>query len=198
LVGYFNPILKRISLLLALSLAFALRASAISFTFQFDSDPTPGIQSPLVGTGTFTFANDPGIGTFAFNSLGAFAMVFNFTNGDSFSQANITSDLSQVFVVLTNFGAGRRLQFSDDGDGSGGTFVGSLDFVNGPNGLSFEPSYAGQGLRLYFESSLSFGDYLATNGVSAPEGGSTVTLTLLALAAVLGLHRLLRGRSAAM
>lgn len=37
-----------------------------------------------------------------------------------FTQADITSDLSQVFVVLTNFGGGRRLQFTDDGDGSGG------------------------------------------------------------------------------
>jgi hypothetical protein len=185
--------MKRISLLLAVSLAFALRASAISFNFQFDNDPTPGIQSPIVGTGTFTFANDPGIGTFAFNTLGAFSMAFNFTNGASFTQANITSDLSQVFVVLSTFGTGRRLQFSDDGDGSGGTFAGSLDLVNGAEGLSFEPSYVGAGLRLYFETGLGFGDYLAT-----PEGGSTAIMMLLAVAAMLGLHRLLRSGSAAM
>ena len=188
--------MKRISLLV-FSLAFALNASAISFTFQFDNDPTPGIQSPIVGTGLFTFANDPGIGTFAFNSLGAFSMSFSFTNGHSFTQADITSDLSQVFVVLTNFGTGERLQFSDDGDGSGGTSDGSLDFFNGSNELSFEPSYFGAGLRLYFETGLpGFGDYLATNGVAAPEPGSTATLMLLAVGAVIGLHRfLLRRRS---
>jgi hypothetical protein len=190
--------MKRIILLLALSLTFVLRASAISFSFQFDNDPTPGIQSPIVGTGTFTFANDPGIGTFAFNSLGAFSMAFSFTDGASFTQADITSNLSQVFVVLTSFGGGRRLQFSDDGDGSGGTFTGSLDFVKGTDFLSFEPSYFGAGLRLYFESGLGLGDYLATNGVATPEGGSTAITMLVSVAAMLGLYRFLRSRSAAM
>jgi len=165
-----------------------------TFNFQFDNDPTPGLQSPLVGFGSFTFANDPGNGTFAFNSLGAFSMSFSLANGQSFTQADILSDLSQVQVILSPFGSGRRLQFSDTGLGSGGPFGGSLDFINAQNAaLSFEPSYVGAGMRLYFadsgpETNQFFGDYLATNG-SVPDAGSTIIMMVFGLTGVMGLHR---------
>ena len=167
-----------------------------TFNFQFDNDPTPGIQTPLVGSGSFTFANDPGNGTFAFNSLGAFSMSFSFVDGETITQADILSDLSLVQVILSPFGSGRRLQFTDTGMGGGGPFAGSIDFINAQNaGLSFEPSYNGTGLRLYFTASGNdeggfFGDYLATTGGTVPDTGSTAVMMFLSLAGIIGLHRL--------
>jgi hypothetical protein len=193
--------MKRIAIIV-LSLLFALRASAITFTFSFDNDPATGIQAPIVGTGIFTFANDPGNGTFAFNSLGAFSMAFSFSDGSAFTGADIVSDLSQVLVVLSPSGTDRRLQFSDTGAGGGGPFGGSLDLLNGTGGLSFEPSYFGGNLDLYFTISGEvggfFGSYLATTGANGvPEGGSTQMLMLLVILAIVGLHCLLRRRSPA-
>ena len=193
--------MKRLAIV-ALSLLFALKASAISFNFTFDNDLAPGIQA-VVGTGNFTFANDPGNGTFAFNSLGAFSMAFSFTNGVVLSAADILSDLSQVLVVLSTSGSNRRLQFSDTGAGGGGPFLGSLDLANGTGALSFEPSYLGGNLDSYQEAGNSksanfFGSYLATSaGASVPDGGSSQTLMLLAIVAIIGLHYILPRRSTA-
>lgn len=172
-----TAIMKRLSVL---TLLLALNSSlhAITFDLVFDNDPTPGIQAPIVGTGAFTFANDPGNGTFPFATLGAFSLTFSFFSGASiFTQSDIVSDLSLATVVLSTSGASRILQFSDTGFGSG-PFGGSLDLVN-PSGeaLSFEPSYAGAGLRLYQGATVPaflFGDYSAVNGV--PESGSTIKL----------------------
>jgi hypothetical protein len=188
--------MKRIAIV-ALSLLFALRASAITFNFTFDNDPTTGLQPPIVGTGSFSFANDPGNGTFAFNSLGAFSMAFSFIDGEAFTGADIVSDLNQVLVILSMSGTNRRLQFSDTGSGGGGPFGGSLDFTNSTGLLSFEPSYFGGNLDLYFSNAF-FGSYLATTGNAAvPDASSAGTLMFLALVALVGLHRLLSSRLAA-
>jgi hypothetical protein len=160
-------------------LTLTVRLNAITFDFIFDNDPTPGIQPPLIGSGTFTFANDPGDGTFAFAGLGSFSMTFSLLSGSSvFTQADILSDLSLATVVLSTSGFGRVLRFSDTGAGSGGPFAGSLDLINlNGDALTFEPSYFGEGLRLYQaanSTAILFGDYSAVHGV--PESGSTVTL----------------------
>jgi len=178
----------------AFSLLFVLKASATTFNFGFDNDPTTGIQAPIVGTGSFTFANDPGNGTFAFNSLGAFSIAFSFVDGETFTSADIASDLSQVLVILSPFGTERRLQFSDTGAGGGGPFGGSLDFVSSSGTLSFEPSYLGGNLDLYFTDAF-FGSYLATTGkVTVPDSGSTMMLMLLVVGALLGLQYFFRAR----
>jgi hypothetical protein len=183
-------------LVLLFSLAFTLNASAVTFDFTFDNDPTAGIQSPIVGTGSFTFANDPGTGTFAFNSLGAFTVSFAFSSGATFTQADILSDLSQVLVIISPDSGGRTLKFSDTGAGSGGPFGGSLDFINGSGaGLSFEPSYFGGNLDLYFsdnnsEETGTFGTYLATNGRSVPEGSASVWLAMFSFVSLAALQRL--------
>jgi hypothetical protein len=179
----------------ALSLLFILKASATTFNFTFDNDSTTGIQTPIVGTGSFTFANDPGNGTFAFNSLGAFSIAFSFTDGEAFTGADIASDLSQVLIILSRSGMGRRLQFSDTGSGGGGPFAGSLDFVSSTGELSFEPSYFGGNLDLYFTNAF-FGSYLATTGnATVPDAESTMILMFLAVVALVGLECVLRGRS---
>jgi hypothetical protein len=186
--------MKRI-ILATFSLLFVLKASATTFNFGFDNNPTTGIQAPIVGTGAFTFANDPGNGTFAFNSLGAFSIAFSFVDGETFTSADIASDLSQVLVVLSGSGMHRRLQFSDTGSGGGGPFAGSIDFTSSTGALSFEPSYFGGNLDLYFTNAF-FGSYLATTGnVKVPDAGSTMMLVLLSVAAIVGLRHVLRDRS---
>jgi hypothetical protein len=102
-------------------------ALAGTFEFQFDNDSTPGIQPPIIGTGTFTFANDLADGTHPFVDIGAFSL----------------------------------------------SFTGEL--------LGFEPSYVGQGLRLFRELGRYdyFGDYIAT--ASVPESGSTMSLFSIAV-----------------
>lgn len=195
--------MKRLPLLLLLNFVFAFPAFAVSFDFVFDGNSDPGIQT-VIGTGSFTFANDPGTGTFAFNSLGAFSMTYSFDNGPTFTEGDIQSDLSQVLVVLSVNGGTRRLQFSDTGTGSGGPFGGSLDLLTaGGGGLSFEPSYFGGGLDLYFETvpqseSGAFGSYLATTSAGAssvPDAATTAGLMLPALLGFLALKRSLRGYS---
>ncbi|MBL9206010.1 MAG: hypothetical protein JNN01_13040 [Opitutaceae bacterium] len=170
---------------LVVALAVALPLSATTFNFVFDSDFSSGIQAPLAGTGTFTFATDPGDGTHAFSSLGAFSMNFSFTSGDVFTEFDIKSDLALVRVVFSTVGSVRRLQFSDTGSGSGGPFLGSIDFENSLGRfLTFEPSSTGGNLDLYFESQLGLGSYNATLATSVPDDGSTALLAAIGLVVV--------------
>src|SRR5262245_45668032 len=73
-------------------------AGPITFNFQFDnagldfSRPDATIIPPLVGTGTLTISNDPGLGTFTLASLGVFTMSYTFNDGNSFTQADIVSN----------------------------------------------------------------------------------------------------------
>jgi hypothetical protein len=164
---------------MAATLAFGFRLPAqTTFHFEFDDNAAPGIQPPIVGTGFFTFATDPGDGTFPVADLGAFSMGFTFTDGESFNQTDISSKLSQLLVVLSGSGSTRRLQFSDTGPvAGGGPYHGSLDLTSGSEYLAFAPDDS-PGLEEYIvgvtgkEGSAHSGDYLA----NAPDGGSTFWL----------------------
>lgn len=148
------------------------RADTIFF-FQFDTTPDATLTAPIVGAGTFTFANDPGIGTFALTSLGAFAMSFTF-GSTMYTQDDIDTPLNEILVVLSTLGANRRLQFSNTKPFGSGLNNGALDFFN-PDGeeLSFEPPGFGGGFTRYDESSPFFGTYLATD---VPEPSSLLLL----------------------
>jgi hypothetical protein len=148
------------------------------FVFQFDASPDGLISPPLVGTGTFSFANDPGDGTHLLTSLGAFSMSFTFGT-DSFTDVDIATPLGEVLVILSTTGPDRELQFSNTNAFGSGPFAGSLDFINvSDDNLSFEPPGFGTGLIFYSESSqlLQFpsGDYMALQVV--PESASFVLL----------------------
>lgn len=162
-------------------------AHAVSFSFQFDGVPDGAISAPFVGTGTFSFANDPVVdGTYALSELGAFSMLFTI-GADSFTEADVnTLTIDEVLVVLSTTGLGRQLQFSNSdpfGTGGGtGLLAGSLDFDNDSgNYLSFAPPGAGSAYMFVSGQTLSGfpGDYLALETLppqAVPEPSSLVLL----------------------
>lgn len=150
------------------------------------------IDPPLVGTGSFTFATDPGDGTFALTSLGAFSMSFMF-GPVTFTETDITTPLGEILVVLSSMGLDRRAQFSNNdpsGFGNGG-FNGSIDFVAGTDFLSFEPPGFGGTLDLYILDGTvdAFGNYLGQlTAAAVPEPG-LLPLMGIGLLALFGASR---------
>lgn len=141
---------------LGLSLLLAAPASASSiFDFQFDNQGlnsgTLNSDGPLsgsiVGTGTFTSPIDLTAGTYQLSALAGFTFDFTFSNGASFTQANIsTADptLAGIGVKITGSGSNERLFFTESpGSSAQGTLGGALDLVNGSNALTFEPTIVG-------------------------------------------------------
>jgi hypothetical protein len=159
------------ALALILSGSGQVNAGPITFDFQFTS-----FYSEPGGTGTFTIANDPGVGTFVLDTLGSFTMFYSIDGGTA-TDADILSDPSRTTVVISSVGPGQEsLYFSDTGGGAGGPFGGSLDLLSSSLLLSFSPSNFGPG---YFGSDTplesDFGSYTA---LSVPEPASIVQLGL--------------------
>ena len=146
----------------------------ILFNFEFNKSSDATLATPIIGTGTFSLNVDPGDGTFDYNVLDAPTSSFtlygiNFTNDD------LVSDPSLTTVILSTEGNLRRIQFSDTGAGGGGPYGGSIDFQDvGGDSISFEPSYAGQGLNLYTFNNL-LGTYQGLTQAT-PEPGSVAFL----------------------
>jgi hypothetical protein len=154
------------SLLLGAALLGGSLAQAASFNFQFDNTADGTVTDPIVGTGTFTFDGDPGVGTFALTSLSNYA--FNFTFGGlTFTNAEIATPVANVQVQISDLGGVRSLRFGGSG---GGPFVGSLDFL-GESSLSFQPNFG----SLYFQGGF-FGTYEAIEVASEVPEPSTALL----------------------
>ncbi len=183
--------IKRL-LALCLVVGWAGNASALPVTFGFAFDNVFNslpLEPPMVGTGQVSF-DDIGNGTFSLSSLTNLSMQFSIA-GQSFSLADADTPLGQVLAVVTHYGTGRRLQFSNSQGFGSGPHLGSIDFTN-DNGafLTFQPPGYGPSLDLYLMSGAGTtvdGSYLATTGVPLPG-----TLALVATA----LLPLLRGRAA--
>ena len=169
--------------ILALTLVLGLLAShsasaGSSFAFFLDDNgftnplnPFP----PIVGTGNLALASSLGDGTYTLASLPSFTLSFSFTDGDTFTQADIVSDPTQAEVVIYN--NGQNAYFSDiTPDTATG---GSLSLVNSSGGLlSFSPSYFGAGF--YFEAGPNGFDEGNYGNAVVPEPSS------LALAGIAG------------
>ncbi len=169
--------MKRVAVMLAAVAigAFASQAqAATTFNFSFDHQAlVPGdgpLSPPIVGTGTFVSPVDLSLGLHNLTDLAGFTVNFSFSNGDTFSTADITTPLTGVALNITDLGGGiQRLFFTESGGTGtdGGPLQGAIDFAHGASFLSFEPSYSG-GNYFYYNSD-GFGRYLAVSSPAVPE-----------------------------
>ena len=175
---------KRTCLGIALSVLLSTAtpaAATTSFSFQFDSAGVPAPEGPLVppivGSGTFVSPVNLNAGTYDLSALAGFQLHFNFLDGNSYSNSDISTPLSGLAIQIMDVGDGtERLFFVESGapGSDGGPHGGALDLDNGMNFLSFAPSSFGS--YLYQESGAS-GQYLAL-GSAVPEP-STWAMMLL-------------------
>ncbi len=192
--------LKAVVLIAAVTIAAAAPASAATnFTFQFDGvglfddDFMPlgdgPITPPVIGSGSFTSATDLAPGTYDLSSLSGFTFTVT-VNGDTYTDADITTPLDGVSIRITDVGGGiERLFFTESGtaDSNAGLNGGSLDLSDGTNFLSFEPSSFG-GNYLYQETG-SAGRYLALSTAAVPEPSTWAMMVLGFGALGFGLRR---------
>lgn len=161
-------------------------AATTTFSFQFDSAGIPAPEGPLVppivGSGTFVSPVDLNAGTYDLSALAGFQLQFNFLDGNSYSNSDISTPLSGLAVQITDVGDGtERLFFVESGaaGSDGGPHGGALDLDNGANFLSFAPSSFGS--YLYQESGAS-GQYLALSN-AVPES-TTWAMMILGFGAI--------------
>lgn len=166
----------------------AAQAGAI-FNFRFDNqglvDGDGPLLGPIVGSGTFTSPTNLTPGIYDLSSLPGFGVTFSFTDGDSFTTADISTPLTGVAVIIADLGGGAERLFFTEGSGAGadgGGPGGSLDLKNGLNFLSFEPSFAG-GNFLYIKSLSSGGSFsgryvAVTENTAVPEPGTVALIGL--------------------
>ena len=163
--------MKKIFLTSAIS-AIALsivpfKANALTFNFNLDDTFDETVTEPFVGEGTFSFDGDPGDGTYALESLSNFDFSFSFTDGSSFTNADILTPIEEVLVIVSTTETERRVQFSNVNPAGSTILNGSLDFANFDNEtfLSFEPPGLGGDLNLYAANEI-LGTY---NGVAVSD-----------------------------
>jgi hypothetical protein len=156
-------------------LAAAISAPAAAITsidFVFDNTPDSTVVAPIVGSGNFTTPDTLGFGDFALSSLSSFS--FSFTFGSvTFDETDIATPIGNVILRISQNGPMTLLTF---GGSNGGPFGGSLDFVDGTNQLSFQPSFG----VLYFMNGGGnefFGTFAAQpTGATVPEPASWAML----------------------
>jgi hypothetical protein len=197
MIRIYSPSPKISSLVLLLGAGVALAsapAHALVFEFQFDNagNGLP-LDPPIVGSGSFGFDGDPGVGSFALTSLGNYTFDFLFDDGNAFGNADITTPASEVLVLISQNENTYNLRFSNTNPFGGGHYDGALDFDNGSSTLTFEPPAFGGNLDMYIKtesnSSAPSGAYLASAPVPGP-------LPLMGAGAAFAWSRRLRRRIA--
>lgn len=146
----------------AASCLLAAQAEAVTFDFVFDEGEFGnGAIDTVVGTGTLSFDDPGGTGTFDFFSLTNVSFSADFPGvAGPFTLADLDTTAGTEIVLSGTVGS-RELVFSGSGDGFAD---GSLDFINGAGQvLSFGPTGA-EGL--YFVENSPIGDYQAIESQS--------------------------------
>mgnify|MGYP003382482890 FL=1 len=184
-----NSITRLIAVLVVTGWAGCANAAPITFGFTFDRifNGIP-LELPFIGTGQVSF-DDVGNGTFALTALSNLSMQFAVL-GETFTLADAATPLGQVLAVVSDYGPGRRFQFSNSNGFGTGPFFGSIDLTKA-NGayLTFQPPGFGPGLDLHqivTPGRADLGSYLATSGVPVPGTLAILALGLALLALVRG------------
>lgn len=177
--------------LAATAFGHAAPAHALSFDFQFDNTPDGTVTPPIVGTGTFSFDGDPGLGDFALTSLPNYNFEFNF-GSSSFTNADIATPLANVLVRISLIGSDLSVGF---GGSRGGPNAGSIDFNKAGEILSFQPDFG----SLYFgivstQETRLLGNYQAIATSEPTSSAVPGPLPLLGVAAAFGCSRKIRRR----
>ena len=175
--------------LAATALGHAAPANALSFDFLFDNSPDGTVTPPIVGTGTFSFDGDPGLGDFSLTSLPNFNFAFNVDNF-TFTNADIATPLDNVLVRISQIGSELSVGFGGSG---GGPNNGSIDFNSSSAILTFQPNFG----SLYGSSSSDFSSFLfgTYQGIVAERTSSVPgPLPFLGVGAAFGFSRKIRRR----
>lgn len=172
--------MQKILLTSAYAIALSIvpfKANALTFDFNLDNTFDETITEPFVGEGTFSFDGDLEDGTYALESLENFDFDFSFTDGSSFSNADIITPMGEVLVVISTTETERKVQFSNVNPFGSTELFGSLDFANFDNEtfLSFEPPGIGGDLNLYSANEI-LGTY---NGVAVSDSTPVLGTTEL-------------------
>ncbi|MGF1503213.1 MAG: hypothetical protein ACFBSD_15505 [Paracoccaceae bacterium] len=139
----------------------AAQAGAVTFDIVFDGDNIgDGVIDTIVGTGTISFDDPGGTGTFDFFSLANVSFSADFPGFEGpFTLADLDTTTGTE-VILSGPVGSRDLVFSGSGDGFAD---GSIDFNNGAaEGLSFGAT----GAEGFYQTETFFGDYQATEAGS--------------------------------
>ena len=109
-----------------------------TFNFVFDNTFDNTLTEPFVGSGFLRFDGFANVGSFALDSLSGLQLSFTLDTGDTFTEADIITDLSTSGINIFDTGNGDLgLVFTGVG---GGIFNGSLELTSGPRTLGFEPT----------------------------------------------------------
>lgn len=168
-------------------------AQALVFQFQF-AKTGEGLP-PIVGSGSFSFDGDPGIGTFPLDSLANYKFNFRFdwTGSYVFTNSAIATPTSEVLVVITGSPTLRDLKFSNINRLGSGPLRGSLDFFDFYHFymLSFEPPWVGGNLDGFYFPESGRNDLGTYSAIYVPG-----PLPVMGVAAAFGWSRRLRRRIA--
>jgi hypothetical protein len=177
--------LRRILCLFVVFSAVSIAAHADNFNVIFYSEPST--SSPVVGTGTFSFDNNLGDGTYALSSLTNYNI--DFTVGSStFTDAGIANPISEILVVI--YGGGSQFYFSNTNAYGTGPYGGSIDFTNidGSDLTTEPPGYGAPPLDLYQATDSSensyFGMYDTSSVIPEPSGLLLLGTGLMGLVSV--------------
>jgi hypothetical protein len=198
-MNFFTKASLTTSIVVSSVFTISTNASAATFNFTFDRTFDSSLTPPFVGSGTLGFDGAATVGSYSLASLSNLNMNFSFTNGTSFSLADLTSNLSTSGISVFDLGSGNfGLVFT------GTSALGSVDFLKNSTSLNFEPtssisnpkgSFGGNGVTNVYVSDALLGSYNAVSASQSVPEPFTVIGTLIGGTAALRMRKKLTDRA---